>query len=131
MTFHTVEEACQVLEGHADACGRRAERYRALAPRSAAAEGLASVNATKAETLRWAAQRVRELVGPRDEHFIIIDERGWVIEHSEHCRVNGHMAECLFTHFARDHINGSRQYPFGKFHMLSDDDYIVLNPVEA
>lgn len=82
--------------------------------------------------MRAALMTVQFVDNP--DHYITISEdqhRGgaWVIEHGDACRVKGEMGHCMFTAFARDHINGSRIYPTGRFLMHDDDGYIALSAV--
>lgn len=63
----TIEQALSVLLGHADACQRRADRYRDMSRRAITrptrleAEHFGAINAAKADSLRFAVDRIRDL----------------------------------------------------------------------
>lgn len=137
----TPEELASTFEGHAASCDRQAvyqrnrERHAAIVDQLQHRD-LAVTNEAKAETLREVAGRIRkELTQVQrllttGHHVIVIDDvNGWVIEHTLDCRFNGRMADCAFTVWARENINGSRIYPTGRFTMnVEDPHYMTLEP---
>lgn len=52
-----------------------------------------------------------------DDHVIDINDIGWVIEHSDDCRLARFMANCPYTIWAREHVGAKPPHPHGRFKM--------------
>lgn len=133
------EELASTFEGHASSCDRNAAYHRNAAGKAAHDarqdhHDLAVANEAKAETLRWAAARTREALTDvaklmaQVDHYAVISEDRWVVEHSVQCRLARLMASCEYTVWAIEHLSGSRLHPAGRFVMRLDEHTMALVP---